>query len=167
MEGTCRAKRDFLRHIAMPSIAEALVLIDQGQALQPKGKGQQDVKQLKAKVAGLLSEIKRRLSSAEVSYNFSIYGGQPERLAPYLSGPEWDEIVKDVLIELEENQEALAFLLDVLRRILTSTAESYNGSCPSVEEAAKRALSRLDELAGQASAASQAQEGGGPETSQG
>lgn len=163
MEAACRAKRDFLRHIAMPHIAEALALIDQGKALQPKGKGQQDTKQLRAKVTGLLSEVKRRLSSAEVSYNFSIYGGQPERLASYLSGPEWDQVVRDVLIELKGEPDALSLVIDVLRNILTSTAESYGGSCPQVEEAARKALDRLNELAGQALNAQQTQSGSSPE----
>ncbi len=146
MASTCRPKKDFLRHIAMPSIAEALVKLDLGQAPQIKGKNAHEVRQLRARIAGLLGEIKRRLASAEVSYNFSAYGGQPEKLASYLGGPEWDEVVRGVLAELRDDQEALEFLTGVLRGMLSSVVDSYRDSCPPVYEAAQRALSRLSEL---------------------
>ncbi|MGC9071645.1 MAG: hypothetical protein ACP5HK_02980, partial [Acidilobus sp.] len=125
MATNCNVKRDFLRHIAMPKIAEALVNVDLKKAIEVKGKSTYDVKQLNAKVSGVLNDMKRRLSLAETSYNFSAYGGHPERLASYLGSPEWDELIRSVIMELKESPEALSFIINVIKGLLTLTMESY------------------------------------------
>ncbi|MGC9210191.1 MAG: hypothetical protein ACP5FT_02870 [Acidilobus sp.] len=143
---SCSPKRDFLRHIAMPRIAEALVSVDLGKAVEVKNTGTYDVKQLNARIAGILNDIKKRLASAEVSYSFSIYNGRPERLAQYLSSPEWDELMRYVISELKDAPQALEFVVGVIKDILNLTKQGYKDACGLVSEAADKALLRIDEM---------------------
>jgi len=68
----CRARKDFVRHIANKIIASAMEKLP----------------------ASVLGEIRKRLGRLEDRYDFSVHGGRPERLAEALSSDEWRDLVE-------------------------------------------------------------------------
>ncbi|MCE4628110.1 MAG: hypothetical protein F7C34_03055 [Desulfurococcales archaeon] len=69
---TCKARKDFVRHIANKIIASAMDKLP----------------------ASVLGEIRKRLGRLEDKYDFSVHGGRPERLAEALSSDEWNDLVE-------------------------------------------------------------------------
>lgn len=105
--------RDFLRHIVNVSLGRALG----EKKIQP----------------GAVDEIRKLLAAAEAKYGFSSYGGNPERLADYLSSRDFN-----LLVSAFKGAEAL----DVLLGILEEARREYE-SIPAVRERLDEVLSRL------------------------
>ena len=108
----CKVERDFLRQIADKVFAEALSRVPMS----------------------IVSELRKRLSRLEDTYDFSKFGGRPERLAEALSSQEWSDIV-----EYAEKSNVLW----IIRKILEKAAESYRDGCPRVYERIRQELDRL------------------------
>ncbi len=116
----CNATKDFLRHIANKVFAEALEKLP----------------------SSVVTEFRKRLGRLEDKYDFSIYGGRPERLAEALSSPEWRE-----LVEYAEKSNVVW----LIRKILEKAAEAYKDTCPTVYEkiqAERSRLARMEEKEG-------------------
>ncbi|MCX8195584.1 MAG: hypothetical protein N3F67_00645 [Acidilobaceae archaeon] len=86
----CRARKDFLRHIANR------VFMNYADRTPVR----------------LMEEIKERLARGEDKYKFSVYGGSPERLADFLSSEEWADIVK-----FAKNVGLSPLVQDILKRL--------------------------------------------------
>ncbi|MCE4612169.1 MAG: hypothetical protein F7B17_09390 [Desulfurococcales archaeon] len=109
----CRPSRDFLRHIANRVIAEYAHKLP----------------------ATTVEDIRKRLSSAEDKFKFSIYGGDPARLLDYFESEEWAG-----LVDYAKNTHSEEVLLQILKRL----AEEYGDECPDV---ASRALEEAERIA--------------------
>ncbi len=107
----CDAGEDFIRHIANKVFADALKKIP----------------------ASAVTELRKRLGELEDKYDFSIYGGRPERLAEALSSPEWRD-----LVEYAEKMNVTWVLAEILKR----AEEAYEG-CTRVAEKIRAEFSRL------------------------
>jgi len=91
----------------------------------------------------VFNEIKNMLSRAEDKYRFSVYGGDPRKLADYLSSEDWSELV----------QYAINFNVEwVLLEILRALEEAYKDTCPVVARAARKAYERILEIRDEKSA---------------
>ncbi len=102
-EAECKVTRDFIRHIANKVFAEALNKIP----------------------ASVVSELRKRLGRLEDKFDFSVYGGKPERLSEALSSTEW----RDIVDYAEKSN-----VLWVLRNILEEAAKAYRDQCPQLYE---------------------------------
>jgi len=111
-DGACRVRRDFLRHIAMPVIAE------QASRYPPP----------------VIEDAKKWLANAENKYRFSIYGGDPRRIAEFLASEDWSDFVASL-----RGSKAEDLAVAILERLI----REYGEGCPEVAEAAQRALERL------------------------
>ncbi len=108
----CRVRKDFLRHIAMPVIAE------QASRYPPP----------------VVEDAKKWLANAENKYKFSVYGGDPKRIAEFLASEDW----RDFLASLRGSK-AEDLAVTILERLI----KEYRDGCPEVSEAAQRALEKL------------------------
>lgn len=108
----CSVKRDFLRHIAMPVIAE------HASKYPPP----------------VIEDAKKWLANAENKYRFSIYGGDPRRIAEFLASEDWSDFVTSL-----RGSKAEELAVAILERLI----KEYGGGCPEVAEAAQRALDKL------------------------
>jgi hypothetical protein len=81
------------------------------------------------------SDVRKFVGRAEDKYRFSIYGGDPARLAEYLMSPDFEDLI---------NLLKGAGLLDVVEEILKRTIEHYR-DYPEVVRAAEARLKQLRE----------------------
>ena len=112
--GVCSARRDFLRQIVNKVVSESSGKIS----------------------ASVMEDFKVRFARAEDKFSFSVFGGDPRRIADFLSSEDWADIV-----EYARNVNVLWLLEDILRKL----AEEYRDDCPSI---ASKALETLDSLKG-------------------
>lgn len=112
MSSTCSPRRDFVRHIANRVIAESSGRIP----------------------VNIVEELKARLARAEDKFKFSIFNGDPSRIADFLSSEEWAD-----LVEYARNLHAAW----VLEAVLKELSEAYKEECPSVAEKAMEAVGAL------------------------
>jgi hypothetical protein len=108
----CSARRDFLRQIVNKVVSESSGKIS----------------------ASVMEDFKIRFARAEDKFSFSVFGGDPRRIADFLSSEDWADIV-----EYARNVNVLWLLEDILRKL----AEEYRDDCPSI---ASKALETLDSL---------------------
>lgn len=141
----CKVNLDFLRHIANPTLALAMVNINNGN-VKLHAKNQDESKQIFQKMTSALLDIKKGMSNAEVKYDFSIYGGDVRNLIKYLSSPEWRGLVELTFGELKDTPDAWEFVRDVLIELLTKAANAYGPRCPEVAEACKKAIEDLSKM---------------------
>lgn len=113
-EGPCSPSKDFLRHIANP-------LISKYSSRLP---------------LSLIDDLKKKLGRAEDKYRFSIYNGDPLRIAKYLESEDFLDLVKYVKALNNEW---------ILEEILRALADEYMEECPSVAEKAREALRKIKE----------------------
>jgi hypothetical protein len=110
-ENECKPSKDFIRHIANKVFAEAIEKIP----------------------SNMVAELRKRLGRLEDKYDFSLFGGRPERLADALSSPEWRD-----LVDFAEKMNVTW----VLRTILERALEAYK-DCPVVYERITLELEKL------------------------
>jgi len=108
----CSARRDFLRQIVNKVISESSGKIS----------------------ASVMEDLKVRFARAEDKFSFSAFGGDPRRIADFLSSEEWADIV-----EYAKNVNVTWLLEAILKKL----AEEYRDDCPSI---ASKALETLDSL---------------------
>ena len=108
----CSARRDFLRQIVNKVISESSGKIS----------------------ASVMEDLKVRFARAEDKFSFSAFGGDPRRIADFLSSEEWTDIV-----EYAKNVN-ITWLLEA---ILKKLAEEYKEDCPPI---ANKALETLNSL---------------------
>ncbi len=108
----CRVRKDFLRHIAMPVISEFA-------SRYP---------------APVIEDAKKWLANAENKFRFSIYGGDPRRVAEFLASEDWSDFVASL-----RGSKAVDLAVAILERLV----KEYSEECPEVAEAAQRALEKL------------------------
>jgi len=108
----CSAKRDFLRQIVNKVISESSGRIS----------------------INVMEDLKVKFARAEDKFGFSVFGGDPRRVADFLSSEDWADIV-----EYARNVNVLWLLEAILRRL----AEEYRDECSVV---ADKALEALDSL---------------------
>ncbi|MEB3774546.1 MAG: hypothetical protein GSR86_06455 [Desulfurococcales archaeon] len=114
MENACSPDKDFLRHIANKVLSENINKIP----------------------ANIIDDIRKQLGRGEDKYKFTIFGGNPARLADYLDSEDWRD-----LVDLAKN----LHLEWLLREILERLEEEYRSTCPMVAEKARAAAERLAE----------------------
>jgi hypothetical protein len=110
----CSARRDFLRQIVNKVISESSGRIS----------------------ASVMEDLKVRFARAEDKFSFSAFGGDPRRIADFLSSEEWADIV-----EYAKNVNVIWLLEAILKKL----AEEYKDDCPPI---ASKALETLDSLKG-------------------
>ncbi|GAB6147765.1 hypothetical protein [Stetteria hydrogenophila] len=110
----CSPSKDFLRHIANPIISRY-----SGKLPLP-----------------VMDEVKKRLARAEDKYRFSIYNGDPSRIASYLDSEDFLDLAK--YLKAVNNEW-------ILEEILKALAEEYAEECPKVAEKAREAAGKLKE----------------------
>ncbi|MDT7875403.1 MAG: hypothetical protein RXQ80_01450 [Sulfolobaceae archaeon] len=76
-----------------------------------------------------LDEAQKLLAKAESKYNFSSYGGNPEKLADYLLSPDFVNLVFIIGVDLS-------------KKLLYTIRDSY--SSPKIKEAVNKMLEELD-----------------------
>ena len=81
------------------------------------------------------SDVRKFVGRAEDKYHFSMYGGDPSRLAEYLLSPDFEDLV---------NLLKGAGLIEVAEEILEKTIENYK-ECPEVVRAAEMRLKQIRE----------------------
>jgi hypothetical protein len=108
----CSARRDFLRQIVNKVISESSGRIS----------------------INVMEDLKVKFARAEDKFGFSVFGGDPRRVADFLSSEDWADIV-----EYARNVNVLWLLEAILRRL----AEEYRDECSVV---ADKALEALDSL---------------------
>ena len=108
----CSARKDFLRQIVNKVISESSGKIS----------------------ASVMEDLKVRFARAEDKFSFSAFGGDPRRIADFLSSEEWADIV-----EYAKNVN-ITWLLEA---ILKKLAEEYKEDCPPI---ANKALETLNSL---------------------
>lgn len=108
----CNPSKDFLRHIANPIIS----------------------KYARRLPLSLIDDLKKKLGRAEDKYRFSIYNGDPLRLARYLDSEDFLDLVKYVKALNNEW---------ILEEILKSLSKEYSVECPEVAKKAKEAIEKL------------------------
>ena len=108
----CSARRDFLRQIVNKVISESSGRIS----------------------VSVMDDLKVKFARAEDKFGFSVFGGDPRRVADFLSSEDWADIV-----EYARNVNVLWLLEAILRRL----AEEYRDECSVV---ADKALEALDSL---------------------
>lgn len=107
--------KDFVRHVLNPLLGQAI---------------------LEGRVAGsYVNEIRRQIERAEDKYNFSAYGGFPERLAEFIRSDDFYVLA---------NTFKAAGIADVLGRALEEVRRSYQ-DYQDVVVAAEEALKQLQE----------------------
>jgi len=110
----CSARRDFLRQIVNKVISESSGRIS----------------------ASVMEDLKVRFARAEDKFSFSAFGGDPRRIADFLSSEEWADIV-----EYAKNVNVTWLLEAILKKL----AEEYKDDCPPI---ANKALETLNSLKG-------------------
>jgi hypothetical protein len=110
----CSARRDFLRQIVNKVISESSGRIS----------------------ASVMEDLKVRFARAEDKFSFSAFGGDPRRIADFLSSEEWADIV-----EYAKNVNVTWLLEAILKKL----AEEYKEDCPPI---ANKALETLNSLKG-------------------
>jgi hypothetical protein len=110
----CSARRDFLRQIVNKVISESSGRIS----------------------ASVMEDLKVRFARAEDKFSFSAFGGDPRRIADFLSSEEWADIV-----EYAKNVNVIWLLEAILKKL----AEEYKEDCPPI---ASKALETLNSLKG-------------------
>jgi hypothetical protein len=108
----CSARRDFLRQIVNKVISESSGKIS----------------------ASVMEDLKVRFTRAEDKFSFSAFGGDPRRIADFLSSEEWTDIV-----EYAKNVNVTWLLEAILKKL----AEEYKDDCPPI---ANKALETLNSL---------------------
>jgi hypothetical protein len=108
----CSARRDFLRHIVNKVISESSGKIS----------------------ASVMEDLKVRFARAEDKFSFSVFGGDPRRIADFLSSEEWADIV-----EYARNVNVTWLLEAILKKLV----EEYKDDCPPI---ASKALETLNSL---------------------
>jgi len=108
----CSARKDFLRHIVNKVISESSGKIS----------------------ASVMEDLKVRFARAEDKFSFSAFGGDPRRIADFLSSEEWTDIV-----EYSKNVNVTWLLEAILKKL----AEEYKEDCPPI---ANKALETLNSL---------------------
>jgi hypothetical protein len=108
----CSARRDFLRQIVNKVISESSGKIS----------------------ASVMEDLKVRFARAEDKFSFSAFGGDPRRIADFLSSEEWADIV-----EYSRNVNVTWLLEAILKKL----AEEYKEDCPPI---ASKALETLNSL---------------------
>ena len=110
----CSARRDFLRQIVNKVVSESSGKIS----------------------ASVMEDFKVRFARAEDKFSFSVFGGDPRRIADFLSSEEWADIV-----EYAKNVNVTWLLEAILKKL----AEEYKEDCPPI---ANKALETLNSLKG-------------------
>jgi hypothetical protein len=110
----CSARKDFLRQIVNKVISESSGKIS----------------------ASVMEDLKVRFTRAEDKFSFSAFGGDPRRIADFLSSEEWADIV-----EYAKNVNVTWLLEAILKKL----AEEYKEDCPPI---ANKALETLNSLKG-------------------
>jgi hypothetical protein len=110
----CSARKDFLRQIVNKAISESSGKIS----------------------ASVMEDLKVRFTRAEDKFSFSAFGGDPRRIADFLSSEEWADIV-----EYAKNVNVTWLLEAILKKL----AEEYKEDCPPI---ANKALETLNSLKG-------------------
>jgi hypothetical protein len=110
----CSARKDFLRQIVNKVISESSGKIS----------------------ASVMEDLKVRFARAEDKFSFSAFGGDPRRIADFLSSEEWADIV-----EHAKNVNVTWLLEAILKKL----AEEYKEDCPPI---ANKALETLNSLKG-------------------
>jgi len=110
----CSARKDFLRQIVNKVISESSGKIS----------------------ASVMEDLKVRFTRAEDKFSFSAFGGDPRRIADFLSSEEWTDIV-----EYAKNVNVTWLLEAILKKL----AEEYKEDCPPI---ANKALETLNSLKG-------------------
>jgi hypothetical protein len=110
----CSARKDFLRQIVNKVISESSGKIS----------------------ASVMEDLKVRFARAEDKFSFSAFGGDPRRIADFLSSEEWTDIV-----EYAKNVNVTWLLEAILKKL----AEEYKDDCPPI---ASKALETLNSLKG-------------------
>ena len=82
----------------------------------------------------VIEDMKSRFARAEDRFGFSSFGGDPSRIADFLSSEDWAD-----LVEYAKNVNALWVLEAILRRL----EEEYRDICPPVASKALEALEAL------------------------
>ena len=108
----CSVRRDFLRQIVNKVISESSGKIS----------------------ASVMEDLKVRFARAEDKFSFSAFGGDPRRIADFLSSEEWADIV-----EYSRNVNVTWLLEAILKKL----AEEYKEDCPPI---ASKALETLNSL---------------------
>jgi len=108
----CSARKDFLRQIVNKVISESSGKIS----------------------ASVMEDLKVRFARAEDKFSFSAFGGNPRRIADFLSSEEWTDIV-----EYSKNVNVTWLLEAILKKL----AEEYKDDCPPI---ANKALETLNSL---------------------
>jgi hypothetical protein len=108
----CTTRRDFLRHIVNRVISESSAKIP----------------------VSVMDDFKSKFARAEDKFGFSVFGGDPRRVADFLSSEEWADIV-----DYARTTNTLWLLEAILRRV----AEEYKQDCPVVASKASEALEAL------------------------
>ena len=108
----CTTRRDFLRHIVNRVISESSTKIP----------------------VSVMDDFKSKFARAEDKFGFSVFGGDPRRVADFLSSEEWADIV-----DYAKTTNTLWLLEAILRR----AAEEYKQDCPVVASKALEALEAL------------------------
>ncbi len=108
----CSTRKDFLRHIVNRVISESSGKIP----------------------VSVIDDIKARFARAEDKFGFSVFGGDPRRIADFLSSEEWADIV-----DYAKNTN-ITWLLEA---ILGRAAEEYKEDCPMVASKALEAMEML------------------------
>jgi hypothetical protein len=83
-----------------------------------------------------MEDLKVRFARAEDKFSFSAFGGDPRRIADFLSSEEWADIV-----EYAKNVNVIWLLEAILKKL----TEEYKDDCPPI---ASKALETLDSLKG-------------------
>jgi hypothetical protein len=83
-----------------------------------------------------MEDFKVRFARAEDKFSFSVFGGDPRRIADFLSSEEWADIV-----EYAKNVNVIWLLEAILKKL----TEEYKDDCPPI---ASKALETLDSLKG-------------------
>jgi hypothetical protein len=108
---------DFLRHIVNPKLSRYM--------------------RENSELRNHVDEIRRMIFDAENKYRFSVFNGNPEKLADYLAS---DDFI--LLIRLFKTVKAV----DVLKEILEETRNKYS-TLPRVVEEIEKILSKIEEIA--------------------
>ncbi|RLF15365.1 MAG: hypothetical protein DRJ66_04535 [Thermoprotei archaeon] len=107
-----KRKLDFLRQIVNVELAE---------------------KNVSPKVSDI---VKSLVSSAEDKYNFSVFGGDPKKLADYLMSGDFEDVMKTLI-----SNNYYQVLLDILNKVMEAYADDTK-----VIEAAKMALEKSEKI---------------------
>ncbi|MCE4601834.1 MAG: hypothetical protein F7B18_01480 [Desulfurococcales archaeon] len=109
----CSPDKDFLRHIVNRVLADYAEKVP----------------------SNVIDDIRKHIGRAEDRYRFTIFGGDPRKLAEYLDSEEWSD-----LMEYLKN----LHMEWILKAVLEKLAEEYRQSCPQIASKAIDSISKME-----------------------